>query len=153
MRWEEAGLGSDVHHLEKEQAEQNYRFPITRVPRGGALRIEGTKHKRDRYYYLLVEPILSRLYVPYNLKAKDAKGREYNIADHFIDKELGRFPIAKMDHLISALVLLLEEPGKKGARDIPELVWPQARRSRRNRDRLWNDWDDDGGGRHSWMAA
>ena len=152
FRWEETGTGSDVHHLKRQQAADNYRFRITRVPRGGKMTREGARVSRNRYYFMAIEPLLERLYVPEVLRGEVRGKKNENVADHFVKAELGRFPVAKMDHLVSALVLLLEEPVKSATKHIPPLIWPQPNRRRNRMGDFWERKDREKSG-DTWMSG
>lgn len=129
VRIEEKTSQVESFWLREKQAEFNHRFEVSSISPQTMKTGEGSAghYKRVTRLRDALEPLLSqnRLYLPEKLLV-EVESPELKTVDIVaeIKGEVKRFPIAKSDHLISALALMFaDHGGKRGAR---ALIWPSA---------------------------
>lgn len=98
--YEEYGMQSDIHYIEKEMSDRNYEFEL--VPLGGKLR------KEDRIKQLI--PVFERgdFLLPNNLIFIDHEKKAVDLVRSFIDDEYEPFPLVKHDDMLDDMARILD---------------------------------------------
>jgi phage terminase large subunit-like protein len=98
--YEDYGMQSDIHYIEKEMEDRNYEFEV--VPLGGKLR------KEDRIKQLI--PVFERgdFLLPNSLIYTDHEGKAVDLIRTFIDEEYDPFPLLKHDDMLDDMARILD---------------------------------------------
>jgi predicted phage terminase large subunit-like protein len=100
--YEKYGIQSDIQHIKYVQEEQNYRFNIRELG--------GTKLKKEDRIEMLV-PLFEagRIFLPRDLKFRDAEGRIRDLTQEFIKDEYLAFPVSSFDDMLDTLARILDD--------------------------------------------
>lgn len=94
VAYEGYGMSSDVQHIEYEQENQNYRFPI--------VELKPRVKKEERIRRLVPDMANSRWYAPAKMIKSDMEGNEYD-AIEILKEEMTSFPVGKHEDVLDTI--------------------------------------------------
>lgn len=94
VAYEGYGMSSDIQHIQYEQENQNYRFPIRELT--------SRMKKEERIRRLVPDMANGRWYAPQSLIKSDLEGEEYDAID-VLKGEMTSFPVGKHDDVLDAI--------------------------------------------------
>lgn len=99
--YEDYGMQSDLHYLQKAQSQLNYRFSITPI--------KGRLKKEDRIRKLIPMFEEHRVYLPRKIMYDSINGESVELVKKLVDDEMMTFPVGKHDDMLDAFARVLDD--------------------------------------------
>lgn len=116
--YEQFGLMTDIHYIEKKQKEVGYRFPVIKLGNPGGKKMS----KENRIRRMIPDLQNGRWWFPDALNYTDYEGRTIDLVRELVKSEMATFPRARYDDMLDALARIYDTE--------MQAVFPRLKKSR-----------------------